>query len=145
MSSSTQTPAKADAIEELAPERDAVNGPYWDALSNGVLKYQRCGACRHAWLPPRRECPGCLGAAWQWQDAKGGAKLVSWVVYHTAFHAAFKDRLPYNVAVVELDEGPRLISNVVGIEDHEALKIEQRLRLTIEKEGATSVARFAPA
>ena len=145
MNSSIQTAAKTDAIEELAAGRDEVNGPYWDALSNGVLKYQRCDSCGHAWLPARRECPGCLGAAWQWQQAKGGAKLISWVVYHTAFHPAFKDRLPYNVAVVELDEGPRLISNVVGIEDHEALKIEQRLRLAVEKEGATSVPRFAPA
>ena len=143
MNISTQVPAKIDPIEELAPERDEVNGPYWDALSNGVLKYQRCDACNNAWLPVRRECPSCLGAAWQWQDAKGGAKLISWVVYHTAFHPAFKDRLPYNVAVVELDEGPRLISNVIGVADPETLKIDQRLRLVVEKEGSTSVARFA--
>ena len=139
------TPELKAAVEELAPERNALNTPYWDGLSQGVLSYQKCSSCGHAWLPARGECPNCLGDQWQWTAAKGGAKLVSWVVYHTAFHAAFKERLPYNVAVVELDEGPRLISNVVGIEDHEALKIDQRLRLTVEKEGATSVARFAPA
>lgn len=133
------------SVEELAPERNALNGPYWDALSKGVLSYQKCSACDHAWLPARGECPNCLGDAWQWTQAAGGAKLVSWVVYHTAFHAAFKERLPYNVAVVELDEGPRLISNVVGIADQESLKIEQRLRLVVENEGSTAVPRFAPA
>jgi uncharacterized OB-fold protein len=144
MTSTTRLPSSVDAIEELAPERTAVNGPYWDALSAGHLTYQKCLACGHAWLPPRSECPACLGDQWQWTPAAGGARLISWVVYHTAFHAAFKDRLPYNVAVVELDEGPRLISNVVGITDHEALKIEQRLTLVVEKEGATSVPRFRP-
>jgi uncharacterized OB-fold protein len=145
MSTATKAPSIADTVEELAPERNDLNGPYWDVLAKGVLCYQRCDTCGNAWLPPRGECPGCLGTEWQWQSAKGGAKLISWVVYHTAFHAAFKERLPYNVAVVELDEGPRLISNVVGITDHEALKIEQRLKLAVEKEGATSVPRFAPA
>ncbi len=145
MNTATAAPSTLDAIEELAPGRDELNGPYWDALSRGVLSYQKCESCGHAWLPARSECPGCLGDKWRWTPARGGARLISWVVYHTAFHAAFKDRLPYNVAVVELDEGPRLISNVVGITDHEALKIDQRLSLVVEKEGTTSVARFRPA
>ena len=142
MNTSLRDPA---SVEELTPERNALNGPYWDALSRGVLSYQKCSACGHAWLPARFECPNCLGDQWQWTAALGGARLISWVVYHTAFHAAFKERLPYNVAVVELDEGPRLISNVVGVADPETLRIDQRLRLVIEKEGATSVPRFAPA
>lgn len=70
---------------------------------------------------------------------------MSWVVYHIAYHPAFANRLPYNVAVVELDEGPRMISNVVQIDDPERLVIDQRLRLVFEDEGATAVARFAPA
>ena len=133
------------AVEELAHERSALNRPYWDALSTGVLSYHKCSDCGQAWLPARGECPNCLGDQWQWKPASGGAKLISWVVYHTAFHAAFKERLPYNVAVVELDEGPRLISNVVGVADAETLKIDQRLRLVVEKEGSTAVPRFAPA
>ena len=95
-------------------------------------------------MPARSECPACLADQWRWEKAGGGARLVSWVVYHTAFHPAFANRLPYNVAVVELDEGPRLISNVVGIEDAETLKIDQRLRLVIEDESGTAVPRFAP-
>jgi hypothetical protein len=81
---------------------------------------------------------------WRWEDAGGDARLISWVVYHTAFHPAFKDRLPYTVAVVELTEGPRLISNIVGA-DPESLRIDQPLRLAIEREGNVAVPRYRPA
>lgn len=128
-----------------APERDALNTPYWDHLAQGQLCYQQCNPCSHVWLPARSECPGCLAADWRWQAAAGGAKLISWVVYHMAYHPAFANRLPYAVAVVELDEGPRLISNVIGIEDAESLKIDQRLVLVIEDESGTAVPRFKPA
>ena len=128
-----------------APELDALNTPYWQSLAQGALTFQKCNQCEHAWLPPRTECPHCLAANWRWEKAAGGAKLISWVVYHIAYHPAFAKRLPYNVAVVELDEGPRLISNVVGIDDAEKLVIDQRLRLAIEMEGATAVPRFVPA
>ena len=127
-----------------APERDALNTPYWDGLARGALSFQRCSACGHAWLPARGECPACLGDQWRWEKAKGGAKLISWVVYHVAFHPAFAKRLPYNVAIVELDEGPRLISNVVGVADAKTLKIDQRLWLVIEDENGTAVPRFKP-
>ena len=127
-----------------APDRDVLNTPYWDSLAQGALSFQRCSACGHAWLPARSECPSCLGDQWAWEKAGGGAKLISWVVYHTAFHPAFAKRLPYNVAVVELDEGPRLISNLVGIADPKTFKIDQRLRLVIEDEHGTAVPRFKP-
>ena len=127
-----------------APDRDALNTPYWDSLAQGALSFQRCSACGHAWLPARSECPACLGDQWAWEKAAGGAKLISWVVYHTAFHPAFAKRLPYNVAVVELDEGPRLISNLVGMADPKTFKIDQRLRLVIEDENGTAVPRFKP-
>ena len=127
-----------------APERDAFNSPYWDSLAQGALSFQRCSACGHAWLPARSECPACLADQWRWEKAVGGAKLISWVVYHVAFHPAFAKRLPYNVAVVELDEGPRLISNVVGVADAETLRIDQRLKLVVEDESGTAVPRFAP-
>ena len=134
----------ADAAPFPLPQPDAVSAPYWQALSQGRLTFQRCARCRGAWLPPRPECPHCLTADWAWEQAAGRAKLVSWVVYHAAYHPAFADRLPYNVAVVELEEGPRLISNIVGIEDAEALRIDQRLTLAIEQEHGVAVARFRP-
>jgi uncharacterized OB-fold protein len=127
------------------PERDALSEPYWAALDGGRHIFQRCTACAHAWLPARGECPRCLSAHATWETAGGDARLISWVVYHTAFHPAFKARLPYTVAVVELSEGPRLITNIIGSDDPETLRIDQPLRLVIERESGVAVPRYAVA
>jgi len=119
-----------------------ISAPYWESLAQGSLTFQRCKACHHAWLPARRECPHCLADDWGREAASGSAKLISWVVYHVAYHPSYANRLPYNVAVVELAEGPRMISNVIGVEDAETLKIDQPLSLVIQLEGNVSVARF---
>lgn len=124
------------------PEFNELNQPYWDSLAAGALSFQRCEKCGNAWLPARSECPQCLSPTWRWEPAEGGARLVSWVVYRHAYHAAFADRLPYAVAVVELDEGPRLISNVVGLSDFSMLRIDARLCLVIEREAGIAVPRF---
>jgi uncharacterized OB-fold protein len=117
--------------------------PYWDGLAQGELRVQRCAACGHAWLPARAECPRCLRADPVWEASSGRARLVSWVVYHIAYHDAFRDRLPYNVAVVELEEGPRLISNIAAPE--ESLAIDMPLRLRVEEDFGLQLPRFAPA
>jgi uncharacterized OB-fold protein len=120
------------------------NRPYWDALKAGKLLFRQCVRCGHNHLPARTECPKCLSDDIGWKESAGRGKLISWVVYHTAFHAAFAERLPYTVAIVELDEGARLISNVVGVSDPEALAIDQRLVLTVEDEHGVAVPRFRP-
>jgi hypothetical protein len=126
------------------PVRDAQNAPYWDALAEGRHTFQRCDVCAHAWLPPRHECPRCLASAWSWETASGRAQLVSWVVFHTAFHPAFKGRTPYTVAIVALAEGPRLISNIIGVDDPEALQLDQPLELVIEHEAGIALPRYRP-
>jgi uncharacterized protein len=140
--------ASDTALNFPAPDTEGLGGHYWDALRAGRLEYQRCGSCGHAWLPARSECPSCLAPDWSWQSASGKAKLVSWVVYHHAYHPWFAARLPYNVAVVELTEGPRLISNVIqatnAAKTEVPLKIEMPLQLVIEREGEFALARFKP-
>lgn len=123
------------------PEFTPLNQPYWDALAQGHLRFQAC-ACGHRWLPPRADCPHCLQRRWQWQDATGGATLVSWVVFHNPPNEAFTGRTPYTVAVVELDEGPRLITNVDDAPDGQGLAVGQRLQLAIHREGDFAIARF---
>ena len=112
------------------------------ALADGRLTFQRCERCANAWLPPREHCPRCLSASWRWEDADGDAKVVSWVVYHRAYHPAFAGRVPYNVVVAELAEGPRLISNVLGINAADGLGIDTPLRFVAATEGEVPVARF---
>lgn len=130
-------------MTDTAPQPDItpVNKPWWDHLAAGKLTFQRCG-CGHKWLPPRVECPTCLKADSQWEIASGEATLVSWVVFHTAYHPAFANRLPYNVAVVQLAEGPRLVTNIVDAPDGKGLSIGMKLRLALQKEGETVIPRF---
>jgi uncharacterized OB-fold protein len=125
-----------------APERTELTTPYWEALDRGELAFQRCSECSNAWLPARAECPRCLAPQWRWENASGRGRLVSWVVYHRSYHPAFADRLPYNVAVVELDEGPRLISNITGIQGGEGLVADMKLQLHVENDGDVRLARF---
>ncbi|WP_433504852.1 Zn-ribbon domain-containing OB-fold protein [Pseudonocardia halophobica] len=96
------------------PEVTPLSEPYWTALAEGRLMHQRCVGCGNAWLPAREECPHCLAAAPRWVDSSGEGRVISWVVYHQAVHEYFADKVPYTVAVIELAEGPRLISSLVG-------------------------------
>jgi len=123
------------------PDETPLSRPYWDSLRQGRLTFQRCRKCGHAWLPPRAECPECLAAEWDWADASGKGRVISWVVYHHAYHEAFHDRLPYNVALVELDEGPRLITNIVN--PQAGIAAEKSVTLKIEDEHGVALARFA--
>lgn len=124
--------------DETGPARDA----YWSALDAGRLQFQRCERCSNAWLPPRSECPRCWSPEWAWETATGDGRVVSWVVYHTAFDERFKTRLPYNVAVVELAEGPRLVTNLVEGFEHAGEVIDRPCTLTIERDLDRSLPRF---
>ncbi len=126
-------------MELPKPEVTEISRPFWDALRDGHLVFQRCD-CGSNWLPPRRECPVCLRSGATWQRASGNGRLLSWVVYHTAYHPAFELRLPYHVALVQLDEGPRLLTQVV--DGHEALTGDARVQLKVEWEGDFALARF---
>jgi uncharacterized protein len=126
------------------PDPGEAGRPFWEGLSAGALTFQRCKACGKGWLPARSHCPHCLSDEWAREKSHGQARLISWVVYHMAYHPAFAQRLPYIVAVIQLDEGPRMISNIVQAKP-ESLKIDMALSLVIENESGVSVPRFVPA
>jgi uncharacterized OB-fold protein len=103
---------------------DRIQREYTAGLAEGRLLLQRC-SCGALRMPPLAACDRCLGTTWTWQAAGGGGKLYSWVIYHVAFHPDFRERLPYNVALVELDEGPRMITNI--LDDNELLCADARV------------------
>jgi len=113
------------------PEITPLNAPYWEALAEGRLVYQRCRACGNRWLPARAECPRCLAADHEWVAASGRGRLLSWVVYRVAYHESLRDRLPYNVAIIELEEGPRLISSIPGRPDGSGLYMDAPVVLEV--------------
>jgi uncharacterized OB-fold protein len=120
----------------------AVTKPYWQALSEGRLDFQHCRACGHRWLPARAQCPACLSDDSEWQPASGKGRIVSWVVYRMAYAPHLADRVPYNVAIVELAEGPRLMTNIVDHPDGKGLSVEAPVELAIENDFGRVLPRF---
>ncbi|MFH8562881.1 Zn-ribbon domain-containing OB-fold protein [Streptomyces sp. NPDC017988] len=96
------------------PEPDAFTRPYWDAAAEGRLLIRRCGACGAAHHYPREFCPRCWSEDVTWERASGRATLYTWSVVHRNDLPPFGARLPYVAAVVDLAEGPRMMTEVVG-------------------------------
>lgn len=125
------------------PEVTETTRPYYDALAAKELHYQRCSSCGYSWLPARADCPDCLRPHAEWLRASGDATLVSWVTYRLAVHPAFADRVPYSVGVIELAEGPRMISMLDA--DPEQLQIGLAMTALFLEEQCFPVVHFAPA
>jgi uncharacterized OB-fold protein len=101
----------------IRPTVNEVNRPFWDGCRRGELLLQRCGHCGRLRYPAALVCPDCLSAEAQWQPMSGCGKVLSFVVFHRAYHPAWEAKIPYNVALIELDEGPIMLSNVVAIDN----------------------------
>ena len=101
-------------VSRPLPQPDDVTRPFWEACTRRTLCFQQCPACGHRWLPASAVCPRCWAAHTEWIPARGGGTVFSFAVYHRAYHPAFTPLLPYVVGVIELAEGPRLVSNIVG-------------------------------
>jgi uncharacterized OB-fold protein len=99
------------------PVIDNWSRPFWQAARDGQLRVQACTACGHLFFPPGPVCPKCLGDALEWRQMSGRGTVESWVVFHQAYYKGFADELPYNVAMVRLEEGPCLFTNIVGIDN----------------------------
>ena len=123
------------------PEITDLNRPYWEGLEAGELRYQRCGRCGECWLPARAACPACLAPGPDWRRAQGRGHVVSWVVYHHAYADHLAERIPYDVTLVELDEGPRLLTNVIDSAAGASLSVGARVVLAIEREAGVALAR----
>jgi len=87
--------------------------PFWEGCRAHELRVQKCTACGHVRWPASIICPQCHSRKTTWITVAGTGTVYSFVVYHVAFHPAFRDDLPYVVAVVELTEGPRIFTNIV--------------------------------
>jgi uncharacterized protein len=99
------------------PAISTLNAPYWDGLKQREVKLPRCNDCHKLWYPPGPFCPDCWSRSFTWEQLSGRGIVNSWVVFHQAYFSSVKDEIPYNVAEVELDEGPRLLTNLVGIDN----------------------------
>lgn len=126
------------------PRPTPMTQPYWEHAARGVLALQRCRACALVFHYPRAYCPQCTSAELEWFAATGRASLYSYVIVHRG-EGAFAERGPYAVAVVELAEGPRLTTNIVGVaQTPEALVLDMALRVCFETRGEFRLPVFTP-
>jgi len=98
----------------LAPLTDEFSRVYWDAARDGTLLIQRCPACGRCQFYPRRHCAGCFAPDPEWVPASGRGQLHTYTVIRKTPNAEFAADCPYVLAVVELDEGPRMTARIVG-------------------------------
>jgi uncharacterized OB-fold protein len=115
----------------LAPKIQDDNAAFWEGCKNQQLLFQKCSECGHMRYPASVACPECLSLESEWIESKGEGKIYSFVVFRHAFHSSAKNKLPYVVAVVELDEGLAFRTNIVDC-DPDKVSCEMRVRLKWE-------------
>ncbi|MFF3466722.1 Zn-ribbon domain-containing OB-fold protein [Streptomyces sp. NPDC002619] len=124
------------------PEPDAFTTPYWDAAAEGRLLVRRCGTCGRAHHYPREFCPHCWSEDVSWERASGRASLYTWSIVHRNDLPPFPERTSYVAAVVDLAEGPRMMTELV---DCEASRIRPGMELEVcFREGREGIPLFRP-
>jgi len=88
--------------------------PFWNSGLQGTLSLQRCLACAHIRFPLDTICPRCLSNDYEWAALSGRGVVQTFIRFHRAYDPSWEDRVPYVVALIQLEEGPVMISNVVG-------------------------------
>ncbi len=111
-----------DEYKKPLPTISDENRGFWDGAKRGRICMQKCDDCGHIRYPISHCCPKCLSLKFAWSDLSGRGSVYSYVVFHQVYNQAFKDDVPYNVAMVQLEEGPRMFSNVVVV-DNDAVKV----------------------
>lgn len=126
------------------PARTLETAPFWDALAEGRFVVPRCDDCGELFWYPRRFCPYCSSWNVSWPEMSGRATVYSYTIIRKG-QGPFKEVGPYVLAIVELDEGPRLMTNVAGI-DPDAVQVGMAVKAVIDPAGDDEgIFRFVPA
>ncbi len=139
------------ASSKPIPVPDEASAPFFDGAVRGELILLRCRSCgtfqsptAYLGVPVRPRCLGCLADELEWSASSGHATLYSYALMHQCYDEAFADELPYNIAVVETEEGVRLTSQVVGC-DNDELRIGMALEVVFERlSDDVAIPKFRP-
>jgi len=99
----------------VVPGMTELTAPYWDAARAGRLVVQECRSCYQVWHPPLPRCPHCHSAGLGWRAVSGDGTVYTYTVVRHPTHFAFAGKIPYVLAIVELAEGPRLVTAITGV------------------------------
>jgi uncharacterized protein len=134
-------------MEPILPEPDELTAFFWEGARHGQLRIQRCQACGCYVHPPKPVCPACLSFHLEPETVSGRGRVYSYTVGVQAFHPWFESRLPYLLAVVELDEQPnlKLVTNLVDCTEDD-VRIGMPVMVVFEEiSPQISLPMFAPA
>lgn len=124
--------APAEPRPRPQPVPDPDSAPFWEAAAEGRLVVQRCAACGHAQLYGRAACTACHGVDVRWEDASGAGTVYTFTVVRQHFTRPFRDMGPYVVALVDLAEGARLMTNLVAVEPGD-VRVGMAVRVRFEE------------
>lgn len=114
------------------PIPDEASRPFFAGARERQLMLQRCSACGRWLWPVKARCPECWSPALNWTPASGKGTLYSFALMHQLYHPAFASELPYIIAAIDLAEGVRITSTIVGCSPDE-LRIGMPLEVTFEQ------------
>ena len=121
----------AGTYSKPLPQIDEVNRLFWEATRRRELYLQRCKDCRHVWYPAGTNCPKCLSTNFEWSAMSGRGTVWSFIVYHHCWHPGFQKDIPYNVAMIQLEEGPIVITNIVNV-PNDSIKVGMPVKVVFE-------------
>ena len=128
-----------------SPVADDASKPFFDGANEGKLMLVKCSQCGTHRLPGRERCLDCWSTEFEWAQASGKGKLYTYGIMHQKYHPAFAEETPYNYALVELDEGPRLVTNIVDCEQDD-LKTDMGVEAVFDHvSDEDTLIRFRPA
>lgn len=125
------------------PIVDTESAPFWEGLAEGKFLLKWCLECGLAHFYPREFCPHCWGAT-EWREASGHATVHATTTVRQMGFEPFRSNLPYNLAIVELAEGPKMLTSVVGC-DPDDVHIGLAVEFVAEQDGDVWVPHFRPA
>ena len=124
----------AQEYKKPIPHPQGESDVYWEKAKQHELWLRKCNDCGEAYFYPRDISPCCFSKDTSWIQASGKATLYTYAIVHRAPHPGFMDDAPYVPAFVELEEGPRMPTNIVGVDDPspENLQVGMALEVTFE-------------
>lgn len=132
-----------EALKVPIPTGTSVSGPFWQAMREGTFLLQHCADCARWVFYPRAICPHCWSPKLEWREASGSGRLTTWSVQYRPGHPGWQPAAPYALGLVQLAEGPTMLSHILVPEDY--LRPDLSLRLRIVTIGDTPLPFFEAA
>ncbi len=114
------------------PEDPELTQPFWDAAKRHELVIPRCARCNSYFWYPRPACPSCLREGWEWAPVSGRGRLHTYTVVRQPGNPNFEPDVPYAYAVVQLEEGVRMVTNIVDCEIPDGLAVDMPLEVSYD-------------